>query len=191
MHIAPRRFLFVVSSGRPHGNAEQLARHSARSLSPTDTQEWINLADVNLPPFADRRHASDAAWEPVIEGNSRRLLEATLAATDLVFVAPVYWYSLPASAKLYLDHWTTWMRAPGWDFRPRMAGKSLWGISVASDESEAIAAPLKETLRLSADYMQMRWGGFLFGTGNRPGDVRGDEKSFAAAERFFRGSAAE
>lgn len=183
-----RRFLFLLSSSRPDGNAEQLARHAARSLSPADIQEWIRLPEVDLPAFADLRHASATAWAPVIEGNSRRLLEATLAATDIVFVAPVYWYSLPASAKLYLDHWTTWMRAPGWDFKPRMAGKTLWGISVASDESETIAAPLRETLRLSADYMQMRWGGFLFGSGNRPGDIHRDEKSLAAAGRFFPGT---
>jgi NAD(P)H-dependent FMN reductase len=188
MPTPPRRFLFLVSSGRPDGNSEQLARHAAQSLSAADTQEWIRLADVDLPAFADLRHASAAAWAPAIEGEPRRLLEATLAATDIVFVAPVYWYSLPASAKLYLDHWTTWMRAPGWDFKPRMAGKTLWGICVASDESEAIATPLRETLRLSADYMQMHWGGFLFGSGNRPGDIRRDEKSLAEAGRFFPGT---
>jgi multimeric flavodoxin WrbA len=186
MHT-PRRFLFLLSSARADGNAEQLARLAAQSLSAADAQEWIRLAEVELPAFADLRHASATAWAPVIEGRPRQLLEATLAATDIVFVAPVYWYSLPASAKLYLDHWTTWMRAPGWDFKPRMAGKTLWGVSVASDESEAIAAPLKETLRLSADYMQMRWGGFLFGSGNRPGDIRSDEKSLEAAARFFPG----
>jgi putative NADPH-quinone reductase len=155
------------------------------SLPPGVAQEWIRLTDVDLPAFADQRHASATAWAPVVEGNSRRLLEATLQASDVVFVAPVYWYSLPASAKLYLDHWTTWMRAPGWDFKSRMAGKTMWAISVASDESEAIAAPLKETLRLSADYMQMQWGGFLFGTGNRPGDIQRDEKAWTAATRFF------
>ena len=100
-------------------------------------------------------------------------------------VAPVYWYSLPAAAKLYLDHWSAWLRAPGYDFKLRMAEKTIWAVSAYSDTDPRFAEPLKETLRLTAAYMQMHWGGHLLGRGNRPGDVLQDEKSVAAADRFF------
>ena len=180
------RFLFLVTGARRHGNAEQLARRAAAVLPPEVTQEWIHLAEVALPPFADLRHAAAAPWTPAVEGPARGLLEATLAATDLVLVAPVYWYSMPAAAKLYLDHWSAWMRAPGWDFKARMAGKTLWGISILSDPDTSQADPLRDSLRLTAGYMQMRWGGFLLGYGNRPGDVMNDPASVAAADRFFR-----
>ncbi|MBI2518095.1 MAG: NAD(P)H-dependent oxidoreductase [Opitutae bacterium] len=181
----PRRFLFLVSSSRPHGNTEQLARRAATQLPAAVAQEWINLADVPLPVFADLRHATAEAWAPHVEGNARRLLEATLAATDLVMVTPVYWYSLPAAAKLYLDHWSAWLRAPGWDFKPRMKERTLWGISVSSDTDPRFAEPLSQTLRFTADYMQMCWGGFLLGYGNRPGEVLQHAPSLAAADRFF------
>jgi len=180
-----RRFLFLVTSARRHGNAEQLARRAAAALPPAVIQEWIHLADVPLPPFADLRHAAAEPWTPVVEGHARRLLEATLAATDLVMVAPVYWYSLPAAAKLYLDHWSAWLRAPRWDFKARMVGKTLWGVSILSDRDTRQADPLRDSLRLTADYMQMHWGGFLLGYGNRPGDVLNDADSVVAADRFF------
>lgn len=183
--VPSRSFLFVIASARREGNSEQLARRAALALPATVAQEWLHLADHPLPPFADLRHAGPAPWSPVMEGPARRLLEATLAATDIVLVAPVYWYSLPAAAKLYLDHWTAWLRAPGWDFKGRMAGKTLRGISVSSDGDPAVAAPLQDTLRLTADYMGMTWGGLLIGAGNRPGDVRQHAPSLAAADSFL------
>lgn len=182
-----RRFLFVVSSARRNGNTEQLARRAATGLPARVEQEWLRLADFPLPPFLDQRHATAAPWEPELEGNARRLLRATLEASDIVMVAPVYWYSLPAAAKLYLDHWSGWLRAPGYDFKAKMAGKTLWGISSFSDEDPALAAPLQETLRLTAGYMRMSWGGFLLGSGNRPGDVLQHAASTTAADSYFRG----
>jgi multimeric flavodoxin WrbA len=113
------------------------------------------------------------------------LLDATLTATDLVFVAPVYWYGLPADAKLYLDHWSGWMRIPELNFRAQMAGKTMCAISVFSGDDTAEAAPLFECLRRSADYMKMGWGGEVLGQGNRPGDVLTDHRSLAAARQLF------
>lgn len=180
-----RRFLFLISGARRNGNSEQLARHAAAALPSTVEQEWLNLADFPLPAFADLRHATSESWAPTIDGHALTLLTATLAATDIVMVAPVYWYSLPAAAKLYLDHWSAWMRAPAHDFKSRMAGKTLWAVSTYSDTDPRFAEPLKETLRLSADYMDMRWGGHLLGSANRPGDVLNDPAALAAADHFF------
>lgn len=177
-------FLFVVASGRRDGNSEQLARRAALRLPAGATQQWIHLADFPLPVFTDARHG-EATWQPFVEGPGKVLLEATLAATAIVIVAPVYWYSLPASAKLYLDHWTTWLRSPGINFKARMAGKTLHGISVSSDGDPTLTEPVKETLRLTAGYLDMHWGGFLLGAGNRPGQVMTDAQSVAAADSFF------
>jgi hypothetical protein len=90
-----------------------------------------------------------------------------------------------ASTKLYLDHWSAWMRLEGVDFKARMAGKTLWAITALSDEDWSGAQPLIDTLRLSADYMKMNWGGVLLGYGNRPRDVLLDAPSMDRAENFF------
>ena len=66
-----------------------------------------------------------------------------------------------------------------------MKGKKLWGVSVCSDEQLLGVQPLIETLRLSADYMAMNWGGVLLGYGNRPGDILNDPPSLERAEKFF------
>jgi putative NADPH-quinone reductase len=182
----PRRFQFLLTSARRDGNAEKLARHAAASLPAETDQRWLDLSEFALPQFEDRRHEPGFHYGEVF-GNERLLLDATLAATDLVLVVPLYWYSVPASAKLYLDYWSSWLRVPGADFKSRMSSKTLWGVSAFSDEDAARMEPLVGTLRLTADYLGMGWGGVLLGRGNRPGDVMADEAALSAARTFFGG----
>ncbi|MGW2249341.1 flavodoxin family protein [Kitasatospora sp. NPDC001660] len=180
----PRTFLFLVAGARTDGNSEQLARLAAEaSLPPGAEQRWLRLSDHPLPPFEDLRHVGDGTF-PEPEGHERALLDATLEATDLVFVAPLYWYSLPTSAKLYLDYWSAWLRLPDRVFRDGMADGTIWAVTALATEDDK-ADPLIGTLRLTADYMGMRWGGALLGNGTRPGDVLRDERALIAAKSFF------
>ncbi|MDO7847473.1 NAD(P)H-dependent oxidoreductase [Hymenobacter sp. M29] len=184
MDTAARRFLFLLSSTRRMGNSEQLAYCAAYNLPPNATQQWLHLQDYPLPYFVDMRHHTPY---PQPCGNAQVLLEATLAATDLVLVAPLYWYSLPVHAKHYLDYWSAWLRTPGLNFREEMRGKTLWSIVVSSgDRSET--KPLEDSLVLTAKYMQMPWGGMLYGTGSRPNDIQDDKAALERAKSFFQSS---
>lgn len=180
-----RSFLFVLGSTRVDGNSERLARRAAAALPATVAQSWRRLIDDPLPPFFDTRHSS--GYGPV-DGAGRRWCEATLAATDLVIVTPVNWYSVAWPVKLYLDHISGWMRAPGVNFAERMAGRALWAVVVdADDDGEGAATPVVDALARSAAYLDLRWSGALVGHGNRPGEVLADAAAVAAADRYFLG----
>ena len=179
-----REFLFVLGSARPDGNTEHLARRSAESLPEHTGRKWLSLIEHQLPIFEDIRHHETRKYE-IASDSERTLLDATLAATDIVIASPVYWYSVSASTKLYLDHWSGWMRLPDVDFRKRMASKTLWAISAFSDEDPVGAQPLIETIRMTAEYLNMKWGGTLLGYGNRPADVMDDVASMERASQFF------
>ena len=177
-----RNFVFILGSARYGGNTEHLARYAAESLPASVHQTWIHLLDQELPSFEDIRHDATRKYSV---GSERIILDATLDATDIVIASPVYWYSVSAATKLYLDHWSGWMRLEGVDFKARMSGKTLWGISALSDEDWGGAQPLVDTLRLSAEYMHMNWGGVLLGYGNRPGDIMNHAGSLDRAKKFF------
>lgn len=178
-----KHFLFLVGSGRKRGNTERLAAHAAIALPDCFEQRWLYLMDVPLVPFSDIRHGPDNFPTPI--GNERILLEATLAATDLVFAVPLYWYTIPASAKLYLDYWTAWLRSPELGFAERMREKTMWVVCTASSDDPSHVVPLLGMLRLTADYLGMKWGGELLGCGNRPGEVFDDPRTVACADAFF------
>jgi hypothetical protein len=64
----------------------------------------------NCPRFAIFPTRTETARTPRPTGVAMNILESKLAATDLVCVAPLSWYSVPTNAKLYLDHRSGWMR---------------------------------------------------------------------------------
>ncbi|MFC9927012.1 flavodoxin family protein [Streptomyces sp. NPDC127190] len=182
--MTTRRFLFVLGSARAEGNTELLARAAAEQLPADVEQQWIRLAELPLPDFADLRHGSDHA-QPPSDSAEALLLDATLAATDIVIASPLYWYSVSGLTKRYLDYWSGWLRTPGADFRATLAGRTLWGIAALAAEEPSVADPYLGTLNNSAAYMGMRFGGVLLGNGTAPGDVLKDTEALARAKTFF------
>lgn len=177
-------FLFLNASTREPGhigNTEKLARHAAKALSADTQQTWCKLADLELPPFIDLRHTAGTYPMPV--GEAKPLLDVTLAATDLVFVSPVYWFSAPSPLKTYLDHWSAWLRIPGLNFKEGMAGKRLWVIATSGSREKA--QPMFDSYRLCAEFLGMQWQEPLWGKGGAPDAVLADEAALAAAGTFF------
>ncbi len=178
-------FLFLNASTREPGhmgNSETLARRAAGSLPPNALQTWCRLADQELPPFIDLRHT--AGTYPMPTGDAKALLDATLAATDLVFVSPVYWFSVPSPLKVYLDHWSAWLRIPGVEFKEAMAGKRLWVIATSGNREKA--QPMLDSYRLCAEFLGMRFMPPLWGKGGAPDAVLSDEAALADAASFFK-----
>jgi NAD(P)H-dependent FMN reductase len=184
MSSLTRRFLFLLCSTRRLGNSEQLAYYAAKSLPETTEKQWVHLVDYPLADFVDLRHTG--GFEPPA-GNAQFLLEATLAATDVVLVTPLYWYSLSVPGKKYLDLWNAWLRLPSLHFREAMAGNTLWTIAV-SNGSKPDSKPLEGSMVLTARHMNLRWGGLLFGTGSRPNDILMDTPALNQAKSFFAGT---
>jgi putative NADPH-quinone reductase len=182
--MTARHFLFIVSSARipgAIGNTEWLARAAARHLPAGATARWIHLNGLQLDDFEDRRH--DVGTYPLPTGDTLRLLDATLEATDLVFVTPLYWYSFPNRLKRYLDHWSAWMRIDGVDFKGRMQGKRVWAITTSGNREKT--QPMFDSLRLCAEFLAMAWQPPLWGQGGAPGAVEKDVMALAGATRYF------
>ncbi|MFJ1754832.1 flavodoxin family protein [Kitasatospora sp. NPDC088134] len=181
--MTTRSFLFLLGSTRADGNTEALARAAAEQLPSGTEQRWLRLAELELPDYADVRHGSGGA--EVAPGAERLLLDATLAATDLVIASPLYWYSVSTPTKRYLDHWSRWLRTPGHDFRATMAGRTLWGVTAMAHAEQEVARPLELTLHHSAAYLKMHFGGVLLGNGSAPGQVLADTGALTRAKTFF------
>ncbi|MEV4426939.1 flavodoxin family protein [Streptomyces sp. R-07] len=181
-HGPDRSFLFVLGSSRSDGNTEILARAAAAQLPADVPQRWVDLNELPLPDFQDGRHESADRRAGETEELLRR---ATVEATDIVIASPLYWYTLSAQTKRYLDYWSGWLNVPGSDFKERMAGGTLWGVTALAHGEHEVADGLVTALNHSAAYLRMRFGGVLTGTGSRPGRVRADEQAMLRAKTFF------
>ena len=182
--MSSRHFLFIVSSARVPGavgNTEWLAREAAAHLPAGATRSWLHLNALDLADFEDRRH--DVGTYPMPTGDTVRLLDATLEATDLVFVTPLYWYSFPNRLKRYLDHWSAWMRVDGLPFKERMKGKRVWAITTSGNREKT--QPMFDSLKLCAEFLAMAWQPPLWGQGGAPGAIEKDATAIAAAATYF------
>ncbi|AVS60421.1 flavodoxin family protein [Paracidovorax avenae] len=176
--------LFLNASTREPGhvgNTEWLARQAAAALPADTAVNWLHLARLDLPPFVDLRHTTGTY--PAPEGDLRALLDATLAASEIVFVSPVYWFSIPSTLKTYLDHWSAWMRVPGLEFKERMAVKALSLVTTSGDRAKA--QPMIDSVQLCAQFLGMRFRGALWGKGGPPGAVQADAAAVREAEGFL------
>lgn len=183
--MAPRHFVFIEGSSRRNGNSALLARNAQQNLPDGASSEWLNLADFPLPDF-DAQPRPGMEFPVFPDGNEGVLLAATLRATDLVIVSPLYWYSVSAPMKRYLDYWSDWLAIPGLRFRRTMAGRTLWGITAGHTDDASQADGLVTSLRITAEYMAMTWGGLLYGTADQPGEIRQDRAAMDCAENFLR-----
>lgn len=177
-------YLFLVASAREPGhlgNTEWLARQAAAHLSTDTPQTWLQLAHMTLPPFVDQRHTVGTYPKP--QGDLRTVFDAMRAASHIVLVAPVYWYSFPTALKTLMDHWSAWIRIPGVPFKDEMATKTL--LLVTTNGDRAKAQPMIDSTALCAQFFAMAWGGVLWGKGGPPEVVQGDAAALDAARGFL------
>lgn len=165
-----RRFLFFTASARLQGNSERLARRAAAALPEGVACDWFNLNAPALPPFEDLRPNAMA----VPKGRLAAALQATERASDVVFVAPIYWYALPAPAHLMLSHWSAFLDCADLGFAETLRGKGLWLITARADPEPTVPEQAEAVLRRSGEWLGMRWQGALHGIGDAPGDVEQD-----------------
>ncbi|MBU6436313.1 MAG: NAD(P)H-dependent oxidoreductase [Betaproteobacteria bacterium] len=177
-----RHVLFLLGSSRADGqggsNSEALARVAAQGLPQAVRQTWIALRDMPAEPFVDVRHS--VGTYPPATGNARRLLDATLAASDIVVAMPLHWYGPPARVQAYLEQWSAWMRVPGLDFKAAMARKTLWLLLTQSGEPHK-AQPAQDAMRYTAEFLNMRFGGAVVSRALKPGDVMQDAAALQQA----------
>lgn len=135
------------ASSRHQGNTTTIANYLSKQLSATA----IDLSDHEIAPFSYEDHypATD---------DFMGLIKQTIDADQWVWITPVYWYTMSAQMKTFLDRFSDLLRYHQ-EFLPALTGKHLWTIAVGSD-SEAVPH-FFTPFRLSAEYLAMDYGGDL------------------------------
>ncbi len=174
----------IQGSARNGGNSDLLARIVVEGLP----HEAVHLASAHLPHVNDRRH-TDLGFGPVDPGYSA-IMQRILDCPVWVFASPVYWYGFSGLMKDFIDLWSHIMRAPEWQFTERMAGKHAFLAVAGGDNPRLKAMGLVQQFYWTADFMKMRFGGYVIGEGNRPGDVLKDRSAVEEARILNRQVAA-
>jgi multimeric flavodoxin WrbA len=140
------RAIALFSSSRRDGNTGQFIDHIAGELG----IEVIELEKLDISAFDYEHRNRNDDFEPLM----KRLLQFE----QIIFVSPVYWYSVTAPMKLFLDRLSDYLDLP--DLLPegrRLRGKRAY-IVCTSICTEAPASFIN-TFVDTFEYLGMHYGG--------------------------------
>lgn len=142
----PKSILFITGSSKKNGNTHAVMNYLSECLQ----GELIDLSDHEIS-YYDYNHGNE-------EDDFMPLAEKMSEAAVIVLGTPVYWYSMSAQMKTFLDRWSdllTIRKALG----RKLKDKHLVLVSCGSWEEpgKGFALPIEQT----AEYMGMHFAGYF------------------------------
>ena len=136
----------LFSSSRRNGNTGQLMDRIASDLN----IEVVSLDNLRMSAFDYQHRNRDDDFEP--------LMSRVLSHDQIVFATPIYWYSVSAAMKVFLDRLSDYLDVPDLlDEGRKLRGKTAFVVctSISDDPSTAFVEAFRETF----EYLGMRFGG--------------------------------
>lgn len=163
-----KHVLILTASLRPQSNSDRLAAAFAEGAREAGhTVETISLKGKRLA-FCTGCLACQKTGRCVIADDARAIAEKVKDADVLVFVSPVYYYSIAGSLKTLLDR-----------LNPLFAGdyrfRDVYFLSAAAEDSEEAAEGPKTAVQGWVDcFEEARLAGTVFAGGcDVPGAIEG------------------
>jgi multimeric flavodoxin WrbA len=169
----------IYGGTRANGNTELLTERAIEGL----TVDRIHLKDYSIRPIEDMRHDEKGFTE--LDDDYTAVLDRMLEHDILVFATPIYWYSMSGQMKNFIDRWSQTLRdAMRPHFRESMKNKTAYAIAVGGDEPYLKGLALVQQFQHIFGFMGTRYGGYVLGEGNRPGDILNDQAALHAADQL-------
>jgi len=186
--MKPKRVLVLMASPRARGNSTILAEEAARGAAEAGAEvEAFRLARMKIGPCL----ACEGCRKPGADGCVRKddigMLHGRLReAGALVIASPVYWFTMSAQIKLFMDR----LYAFGAEGYKPLKGMRI-GIIMTYGDADPFASGAVNALRSFQDafaYVGAPIKGMVYGTGDKPGDVRANaslmEEAFALGRKL-------
>lgn len=84
----------------------------------------------------------------------QQLIDLVLKSNTIIFASPVYWYSISASLKAFIDHWSETLQDQNYhDFKSKMAQKDFRLILVDGDCPKVKAKPCITQMKYCLEFL--------------------------------------
>lgn len=166
----------IYGSARDGGNTEALAGIALEGVA----HEKIILRHKFINPIHDQRH--DEGGFDYVSDDYDAVITEVLRHDTLIFVTPVYWYTISGLLKNFIDRWSQSLRDPRYDFKALLSQKKAYVILAGGDDPRVKALPLIEQLKYTFQFVGMELAGYVIGKASRPGDIQNDSKALLEAK---------
>ena len=174
--MAGKRIVIVKGSPRKNGNSAMLADQVAAGARAAGAQvESFTLHEMEIHPC----DACDACQgEPyrgcVVDDDMQLLYPKVREADALVIATPIYWFTVSAQTKLFMDRCYSLVDAEGWVVRGKKIGIVL--TYAASDPYNSGAVNAIRTFQDGFRYAGAEIAGLVYGSAGDAGEIRRNQR---------------
>ena len=186
------KILGIMGSPRIGGNSDILLDDALAGAEKTGAKvEKIILNKMKIFDCQDCRKCNETGL-CVIKDDMPEILKKILDADAIIHSVPVYFWSMTAQMKAYLDRWCALFDA-NWNWQkacyPNMKGKRIGLITVCGDPNVHTADPIVHSFKLTVEMTKMHWLGAVMASAGDKGDIIKDEKARKQASELGRKAA--
>jgi multimeric flavodoxin WrbA len=166
-----KQVLILKASPRERGNSAALADQVAQGARSSGAEvESISLHILDIRPCDACDLCRENGGDCVIEDDMQPLYPKLRQADAIVIATPVYWFTLSAQAKLFIDRWYALL---GEKPNP-LRGKQFALLLTYGDENLDVSGGIHalDTFKHMVHYLRGEMVGYVHGSANDPGDVQ-------------------
>jgi multimeric flavodoxin WrbA len=179
-----KKVVVILGSPRKKGNSAILAAHIAGGARKAGaTVETVFLQGLNIAPcnscYACQKPKSKGC---AIEDAMQDLYPKLIVAESWVIASPVYWFTMSAQMKIFMDRC---FALPAYAKKP-FAGKSI-AIAMSYGDADPFASGCVNALRTFQDafnYTGAKIVGMVYGSAYGAGEIRANEALLKSAEQL-------
>ena len=169
--------LVLNGSARTEGSNTEVLTHQVLEGLPYNE---VVLREKRILPINDLRH-TDGGFVPV-DDDYDEVIQQVLSHDTLIFVSPVYWYTVTGLMKNFIDRWSQSLRDKRFDFKAVMASKTAYVLTAGGDNPKVKALPMIQQLKYTFDFVGMPLEAYIIAKASKPGDIAKDTKALDEAK---------
>jgi len=171
--MGDKKILLVMGSPRKDGNSATLAKQVAAGAEAAGAEiESFYLHGMNIQPCTACDACREERDKDCVIDDDMEILYAKLRQADaLVIASPIYWFTVSAQTKLFMDRWYA-LGGPGEEYAA-FAGKRI-GIVLTYADVDPFASGAVNALRTFQDafnYVGAQNVGMVYGSASEAGEI--------------------
>jgi multimeric flavodoxin WrbA len=178
------KVLGILGSPRVGGNSDVLLERALAGAKEAGAEtEKIILDRKRIAGCKDCRKCNETGI-CALKDDMAEIQDKILEASAIVHASPVYFWTMTAQMKAYLDRWCVFFDAEWmWQkkYYPKMRGKRIGLITVCGDTDPHTGDPIVHSFRNTAEMTKMSWLGAVQASANTRGEIAADKKALQAA----------
>ena len=168
------KVLGIMGSPRIGGNSDILLSHALSGAKEAGAEVEIVILDRKRIAGCKDCMKCNKTGTCAIKDDMAEIQKKILDAYAIIHSTPVYFWTMTAQMKAYLDRWCVFFDADWrWQkvYYPKMRGKRIGLITVCGDTNIHTADPIVHSFKSTADMTKMNWLGAVMAAAAAKGEI--------------------